>query len=331
MLRMTLTCMVVAVLLSACAGNLVTGWPSRALVTDVPDSTLLVWEAVLRAYHADHSPFHPYGARPMPVILWKKGPRTVPAVWAARLVADSVVDGVCDASAMLNCWGDVHARYLDLRMPARARGDTVVVRINFAQQTTGLCGTEKWSLHQFLWSTEARVLIRGKKVVVVRDSIVSVSDEVSCSVERISDAEIRALERKQILRALTGCYAVALTPDSLWLADMTRSPSSWTDTVPRRILTDTIELDTVPVTVEAIPDAWRLSSRFARAPGSWWARIDSRIHMAMGDFFVLRTMDLWPTMTPGRFEGKAHELTDPSQEYFYTVRATKLDEECRWH
>jgi hypothetical protein len=316
-------------LLAACVGNRVSGWPSRALVADVPNSTLIVWEAVLRAYYADPGPFHPYIVRPMPVILWPKGPGSVPAVWAARLVADSVVDGVCDASAMLNCWSDVHARYLELGMPARAGGDTVVVRIDFAQQTTGLCGTDEWSRHQFLWSTEARVVVTGKKAAVVRDSIVSVSDEVSCSVEPMSAEELRSLEREQTLRALAGCYVVVLMADSAQLMDMKRSPPSWIDTRPHRIVMDTIQLDSVPATVEATRDAWRLSSRFAKYPGSWWAQLDSRIHMEMGDFFVLRSIDLWPTMTPGHFEGRAHELTDSSQEYFYSAQADRIEGECR--
>ena len=328
MTRMTLSCLVPLSLLAACAGNRASGWPSRALVADVPDSTLVIWEAVLRSYSADPGPFHPYIVRPMPVILWPKGPGSVPAVWAARLVADSVVDGVCDASAMLNCWGDVHARYLGLGMPARAGSDTVVVRIDFAQQTTGLCGTEEWSLHQFLWSTEARAVVMGNKAAVARDSIVSVSDEVSCSVEPMSDDDIRSLEREQTLRALAGCYAVVLKADSAQLTDMKRSPSSWTDTRPQRIVVDTIRLDSVPVAVEVAREAWRLSSRFAQDPGSWWARIDSRIYMEMGNFFVLRSIDLWPTMTSGHFEGRAHELMDSSHEYFYTARASKLDEGC---
>jgi hypothetical protein len=239
-----------------------------------------------------------------------------------------VLDGVCDAGAMLNCWSDVHARYLDPGEPVPARGDTLLVPIDFTQETAGLCGTGEWSDHQFLWSTQARVIIRGEEAVVVGDSLVSVSDEVSCSFERMSAAEARALERERTLRALTGCYAVVLTADSAQLLDMKRSPSSWTDRMPRRIVTDTIELQNMPAALKAIHPAWRLSSRFARAPESWWAWVGSRIHMEMGDFFVLRRIDLWPTMTPGHFEGRAHELTDSSQEYFYTARATKIDEGC---
>ena len=98
--------------------------------------------------------------------------------------------------------------------------------------------------------------------------------------------------------------------------------------MPHRIVTDTIELDSVPMKVEMASDAWRLSSPFARDPGSRWARIDSRIHMLMGDYFVLRRIDLRPTMTPGHFEGRAHELTDSLQEYFYSAQAVRLEGEC---
>lgn len=55
---------------------------------------------------------------------------------------------------------------------------------------------------------------------------------------------------------------------------------------------------------------------------------DGHVHMQTGDFFGLRRFDLWPTLTPGHFEGRAHELTDSSQEYFYTVVATRLDNGC---
>lgn len=327
--KLKLACIAATALLPACAGNRVSGWPSHALVADVPNSALIVWEAVLRAYYADPGPFHPGIVRPMPVILWPKGPGSVPAVWAARLVADSVVDGVCDAGAMLNCWSDVHARYLDPGEPVPTRGDTLLVRIDFTQETTGLCGTQEWSDHQYLWSTEARVVTGGKRAQVVGDSVVSVSDEVSCSIERMSAAETRALERERTLGELTGCYEVVLTADSAQLTDMKRSPPSWTDTRPHRIVMDTIQLDSVPATVEATRDAWRLSSRFTRDPGSWWARLDCRIHMEMGDFLVLRTIDLWPTMTPGHFEGRAHELRDSSQEYFYSAQADRIEGECR--
>lgn len=319
----------VALLLSACAGNQVTGWPSRALATDVPDSTLRVWEAVLRAYHADPGPFHPFlSAKAMPVILRERGRASVPAVWAARLVANSVVDGVCDDSAMLNCWSDVHARYLDLGVPARADGDTVIVRIDFTQETTGLCGTEEWSTHQYLWSAQARVVAGRDRPEVVGDSIVSVSDEVSCSIEPMSAAEIRARDRERALRALAGCYQLVLSADSAQFLNMKRSPVSWTDTSLQRVMVDTVRLDSIPVSTRDGSGSWQLSSGFSRDPKSSWGWSEGRLQMDMGNFFVVRHVDLWPTMIPRRLAGRAREFTDSSQEYFYSAQATRLAGAC---
>ena len=329
MARETIGCLVAIALLPACAGNQVTGWPSRALVKDAPDSTLQVWEAVLRAYHADPGPFHPYGsAKPMPVILRQRGRASVPAIWAARLVADSVVDGVCDDGAMLNCWSDVHARYLDLGVPTGAGDDTVTVRIDFTQETTGLCGTEEWSDHQYLWSTNAWVVAGGVELHVVRDSVVSVSDEVSCSVERMSAAEIRTFERERTLHVLVGCYQLMLSADSAQLLDVKRTPVSWVDTTLGRVAVDTIRLDSTAVNTRDGPSRWQLSSGFNRDPNSSWALSEGRLQIDMGDFFVVRHVDLWPTMNPGRLEGRARELTDSSQEYFYSAQATRLDGVC---
>ena len=331
-IRMMFGCILAVASVSACAGNGPPGWPSRALVTDVPDSTLLIWEAVLQAYRADPGPFHPYGsANVMPVIIRQRGHASVPALWAARLVMDSVVDGVCDYGAMLNCWSDVHARFIGLGMPKLISGDTAIVHMDFTQETTDLCGTEEWSAHQYVWATDARVVATGKAPRVVGDSVVSVSDEVSCSIEPMSAADIRLFERARTLRALVGCYQLLYTTDSAHLVDMRRVPSSWTDTRIGRVVADTIHLDSIPMLATADSDAWHLSGESARDPSSQWTLADEHLQMVMGNFFVLRTVDLWPTMTAGHFEGKAHELTDSSQEYFYTVRATKLDEECRWH
>jgi hypothetical protein len=327
--RVTAWLIVVVTLLAGCAGNRPPGWPSRALVTDVPDSTLLVWEAVLQAYHASPGRFHPYGnVKALPVVLRERGRRSVPATWAARLVADSVLDGVCDDGAMLNCWSDVHARYLDFGRPARLGGDTLMVRIDFTQETTGLCGTASWSEHQYIWTTEARVVAVGSQLHVVGDSVVRIIDEAQCSITLMSASEMRAHDRARTLGALTGCYALALTADSAHLLDMKRSLTSWTDTTLRRIIVDTVALDSTTIAGGDGTDHWRLTSGFSRDPNSSWTWKERQLHLEMGNLFVLRRVDLWPTMIPDRFEGRGHELTDASQEYFYTAQATRLGEAC---
>jgi hypothetical protein len=179
-------------LFTACAGH--ARWFTPAPVAaPISSDTLAAWEAVLRAYRQDPGPFSPqlfidrqyFSDQPLYwVDGYQPGGHPIPPKWSARLIADSVVDGLCGYYDALGCWMDVRARYITLSAPRSRRSDSLEVTMDVMSQTRSLCGSEEWSTHQASWTTSVMLLRTASGFRIARDSVTRVGDDATCTVDR---------------------------------------------------------------------------------------------------------------------------------------------------